>query len=158
MCDGEVRLARAQRAIARDWETAQTRLGLGSGPAPAPQPQPTHAAGKLRCAASVSTTSPADYHPVYVYVRTAPGASVTTVAHYKTTDNQKTAVADGAGRATIAYYISGATPGYAVRSASRRRQALGRRRVPPHSPRCPDEAATARHSIHLNFAAFRWRL
>jgi hypothetical protein len=113
VCDGEVRLARAQRAIARDWETAQTRLGLGSGPAPAPQPQPTHA-GKLRCAASVSTTSPADYHTVYVYVRTAPGVSVTTIAHYKTTDNQKSAVADGAGRATIAYYISGASPGYTV--------------------------------------------
>ena len=69
---------------------------------------------KLRCAASVSTTSPADYHTVYVYVRTAPGVPVTTVAHYKTTDNQKSAVADAAGRATIAYDISGATPGYTV--------------------------------------------
>jgi hypothetical protein len=114
VCDGEVSLARAQRAIARDWETAETRLGLGSGPAPAPQPQPTHAADKLRCAASVSTTSPADYHTVYVYVRTAPGVKVTTVAHYKTTDNQKSAVTDEAGRATIAYYISGATPGFTV--------------------------------------------
>jgi hypothetical protein len=114
VCGGEVSLARAQRAIARDWETAETRLGLGSGPAPAPQPQPTHAAGKLRCAASVSTTSPADYHTVYVYVRTAPGVKVTTVAHYKTTDNQKSAVTDEAGRATIAYYISGATPGFTV--------------------------------------------
>ncbi len=114
VCDGQVSLARAQRAIARDWETAESRLGLGSGPAPAPQPQPTHVAGKLRCTASASTTSPADYHTVYIYVRTAPGISVTTVAHYKSTDNQKTAVADGAGRATIAYYISGATPGYTV--------------------------------------------
>ncbi len=114
VCDGRVSLARAQRAIARDWETAETRLGLGSGPAPVPQPQPTRVAGKLRCAASVSTGSPADYHTVYVYVRTAPGVPVTTVAHYKTTDNQKSAVADAAGRATIAYYISGATPGYTV--------------------------------------------
>jgi hypothetical protein len=113
VCDGEVRLARAQRAIARNWETAETRLGLGPGPAPAPQPQPTRV-GELRCAASVSTTSPADYHTVYVYIRTAPGVAVTTVAHYKTTDNQKSAVADAAGRATIAYYISGATPGYTV--------------------------------------------
>jgi len=71
-------------------------------------------AGKLRCIASASTTSPADYHTVYIYIRTAPGILVTTVAHYKSTDNQKTAVADGAGRATIAYYISGATPGYTV--------------------------------------------
>lgn len=112
VCDGQVSLARAQRAIARDWETAESRLGLGTGPAPAPQP--THVAGKLRCTASASTTSPADYHTVYIYVRTAPGVSVTAVAHYKTTDNPKTAVADGAGRATIAYNISGATPGYTV--------------------------------------------
>jgi hypothetical protein len=114
VCDGEVRLISAQRAIALDWKTAETRLGLGSGSAPVPHPQPTHVAGKLHCAASVSTTSPADYHTVYVYVRTAPGVSVTTVAHYKTTDNQKSAVADAAGRTTIAYYISGATPGYRV--------------------------------------------
>ena len=112
VCDGEVRLARAQRAIARDWETAENRLGLGSGPGAAAAADPC--GRKLRCAASVSTTSPADYHTVYVYVRTAPGVSVTTVAHYKTTDNQKSAVADGAGRATIGYDISGATPGYTV--------------------------------------------
>jgi len=35
VCDGQVSLARAQRAIARDWETAESRLGLGSGPAAA---------------------------------------------------------------------------------------------------------------------------
>jgi len=114
VCDGHVSLARAQRAIARNWETAESRLGLGSGSAPTPQPQPTHVAGKLRCTAWASTTSPADYHTVYIYVRTAPGVSVTTIAHYKTTDTQKTAVANAAGRATIAYYISGATPGYTV--------------------------------------------
>src|SRR5260221_12413648 len=77
VCDGQVSLARAQRAIARDWETAESRLGLGSGPAPAPQPQPTHVAGKLRCTASASTTSAADYHTVYIYIRTAPGILVT---------------------------------------------------------------------------------
>src|SRR5262249_26964938 len=73
----------------------ESRLGSGSGTAPAPQPQPTHVAGRLRCTASASTTSPADYHTVYIYVRTTPGLSVTTVAHYKPTDNRKTAVADG---------------------------------------------------------------
>jgi hypothetical protein len=36
------------------------------------------------------------------------------VAHYKTTDNQKTATAGGGGQATVAYYINGATPGYLV--------------------------------------------
>jgi hypothetical protein len=29
VCDGQVTLARAQLAIARDWETAESRLGLG---------------------------------------------------------------------------------------------------------------------------------
>jgi len=114
VCDGQIGLARAQRAIARNWETAESRLGLGA-PAPAPVPTPTRSAGALRCVAAVSSTSPADYTTVDVYVRTAAGASVTTVAHYKTTDNQKAAVADGAGRAVVAYFISGATPGYIVR-------------------------------------------
>ena len=114
VCDGQIGLARAQRAIARNWETAESRLGLGA-PAPAPVPTPTPSAGALRCVAAVSSTSPADYTTVDVYVRTASGASVTTVAHYRTTDNQKAAVADGAGRAVVAYFISGATPGYKVR-------------------------------------------
>src|SRR5450432_189860 len=34
VCDGRIRLARAQRAIAADWETAESSLGL-SAPAPA---------------------------------------------------------------------------------------------------------------------------
>jgi hypothetical protein len=115
VCDGQVGLARAQRAIARNWETAESRLGLASTvPAPVSSSPPAHADGKLRCAAAVSDRSPADYSTVYVSVRTAPGASVTTVAHYKTTDNRKTTVADGGGKATVAYYISGATPGFTV--------------------------------------------
>jgi hypothetical protein len=115
VCDGEVGLARAQRAIARNWETAESRLGLaGTGPAPVSSTPPAQASGKLRCAASVSNRSPADYSRVYVSVRTAPGASVTTVAHYKTTDNHKTAVADGGGTASVGYDISGATPGFTV--------------------------------------------
>jgi hypothetical protein len=51
---------------------------------------------------------------VDIYIHTAAGASVTTVAHYKTTSHDKTAIADAAGHATLAYYISGATPGYTV--------------------------------------------
>ncbi len=111
VCDGQISLARAQRAIARNWETAESRLGLR---APAPSPEPTKPGQGPRCAASVSTRSPADYTTVYIYIRTAAGASVTTVAHYKTTDNQKTATTDGGGQATVAYYISGATPAYTV--------------------------------------------
>lgn len=112
VCRGQIGLARAQRAIARNWETAESRLGLGG---PAPAPAPTRSARVLRCMAAVSSTSPADYTTVDVYVRTAADASVTTVAHYKTTNDQKSAVADGAGRAVVAYFISGATPGYTVR-------------------------------------------
>jgi hypothetical protein len=111
VCDGQVGLARAQRAIARDWETAESRLGLS---APAPSPSPAPAVQALACSASVSSSSPADYTTVDIDVHTAAGASVTTVAHYKTTDHQRTAVADGVGQATVAYYISGATPGYRV--------------------------------------------
>lgn len=31
VCDGQVSLSRAQRAIARDWETAESRLGISPG-------------------------------------------------------------------------------------------------------------------------------
>ena len=62
----------------------------------------------------MSNSQPADYTTVDVYVTTAPGAGVTTVAHYKTKDTQKSATADSRGKATIAYYISGATKGYRV--------------------------------------------
>ncbi len=109
VCDGQISLARAQRAIARNWETAESRLGLG-----APPPAPAPSARTVGCTASVSNKSPADYTAVDVSVQTAAGASVATVAHYKTTDNHKTTMADQSGHATIAYYISGATPGYAV--------------------------------------------
>ena len=117
VCDGQVSLARAQRAVARNWETAESALGLGgpsSAQPPAPSPAPTASAHAVSCRASVSAASPPDNTTVEVYVRTAAGASVTAVAHYKTTDHELTAVADGAGLATVAYYISGATPGYTV--------------------------------------------
>ena len=118
VCEGRVSLASAQVAIAQDWQTAESRLGLAAAPAPA-QPQ-TQApievppAGGMSCSASVSNGSPADYTTVAITVRTAAGASVTTVAHYKTTDHQKSAVADGSGVAVIDYDISGATPGFTV--------------------------------------------
>ena len=114
VCDGQISLSRAQRAIARNWETAERSIGLGA-PAPAPAPAPTPSAKGVSCRASVSSASPADYTTVDIEVRTAAGASVTTVAHYKTTDHPKTAVADGAGHATVGYDVSGATPGYTVR-------------------------------------------
>ena len=114
VCDGRVSLARAQRAMARNWETAETRLGLGAAPPASAPSKPAPYPGSLSCSASVSNSSPADYTTVDINVRTAAGASVTAVAHYKTTDHKKSTSANSAGQATIAYYISGATPGYTV--------------------------------------------
>ncbi len=123
---------------ARSRGTGRPRNHVSGSSAPAPSPEPTHAAGTLRCAASVSSSSPADYSTVDIYVRTPAGASVTTVAHYKTTDNQKTAVADGAGRAAVGYNISGATPGIRSPSTSPPRRAPRQRGASSHLPRCPD--------------------
>jgi hypothetical protein len=63
----------------------------------------------------MSNTHPADYTTIYVKVRTAGGAKVVTVAHYKTTNHRKTRTANAAGRANVPYDISGATPGYKVK-------------------------------------------
>jgi hypothetical protein len=114
VCGGRVSLARAQRAIARNWVTAESRLGLGAAPPAPASAKPARHSGSLSCGASVSNSSPADYTTVDIYVRTAAGASVTTSAHYKTTDHPKSTTANSAGHATIEYYISGATPGYPV--------------------------------------------
>jgi hypothetical protein len=115
VCDRRVSLASAQRAIALNWETAESGLGIGA-PVPVPPPAPTSSrpAAGLSCRASVSNSSPADYTTLTIYVQTTAGALVTTVAHYKTTDHQKATVASSTGQATVAYYISGATPGYTV--------------------------------------------
>jgi hypothetical protein len=72
-------------------------------------------AGPLPCRAHMSNAHPADYTTTYVRVRTADLAHVTTVAHYKTTNHKKKARAGTKGRASIPYYISGATPGYRVK-------------------------------------------
>jgi len=66
------------------------------------------------CTASVSNSNPADYTTTDVKVHTGADAEVFTVAHYRTVNRAYYRVADSAGRATIAYYVSGATPGYRV--------------------------------------------
>ena len=121
VCGGRVSLASAQRAIAQDWLTAEAHLGLAAASPTVPTAVPrtvtttTPATGQLlSCSASVSNSSPADYSTVDVTVRTAAAATVTTVAHYKSTDTQQSAVADGSGVATIAYRISRASPGFPV--------------------------------------------
>jgi hypothetical protein len=69
----------------------------------------------LPCRASMSNSHPADYTTTTVRVTTASHAQVTTVAHYKTVNRQHHSRANGQGRASIPYYISGATPGFRVR-------------------------------------------
>jgi hypothetical protein len=69
---------------------------------------------RLPCHASMSNAQPADYTTTDVRVRTGDNARVVTVAHYRTVNHKKVAHANGQGRATIPYYISGATPGYKV--------------------------------------------
>jgi hypothetical protein len=71
-------------------------------------------AAALSCRASMSNNSPKDYSTVYVDVTIRSAASVTTVAHYRTTSTTHTAIANSAGTARVKYYISRATPGYKV--------------------------------------------
>jgi hypothetical protein len=72
------------------------------------------ASAALTCHASMSDNHPRDYTTTDVRVHTAAHASVTTVAHYRTTNHKKTGTAGSGGNASIGYYISGATPGYRV--------------------------------------------
>lgn len=62
----------------------------------------------------MSDATPKQYSNVYVRVRTAKGAKIRTVAHYKTTKTYKSGRANTRGLANIKYYISGATPGRRV--------------------------------------------
>jgi hypothetical protein len=75
---------------------------------------PSATAALKSCTASVSNRHPADYTTTDVRVRTAAGAEVFTVAHYKTVNRAYFRVAGPGGRATVGYYVSGATPGYRV--------------------------------------------
>jgi hypothetical protein len=92
--------------------SAAAVISLGvAGPALA---GPATTAALKSCTASVSNSRPADYTTTYLKVRTAADAEVFTVAHYKTVNRAYYRVAGPGGRATIAYYVSGATPGYRV--------------------------------------------
>lgn len=75
---------------------------------------PAAPAALKSCMASVSNSRPADYTTTDVRVHTAAGAEVFTVAHYKTVNRAYYRVAGSGGRATVGYYVSGATPGYRV--------------------------------------------
>jgi hypothetical protein len=71
-------------------------------------------AARLTCSASMTNSHPTDYTSTGVNVNTTAFARIETVAHYKTVTHPKYATANGAGKQTIWYYISGATPGYRV--------------------------------------------
>lgn len=66
------------------------------------------------CRAWMSDATPKQYSNAFVQVKTAPYASVRTVAHYKTTNTAHTGKADGHGRRTQKYYISSATAHFRV--------------------------------------------
>jgi hypothetical protein len=68
----------------------------------------------LSCTASMSNSHPADHTTTVVRVRTAASVEVFTVAYYKTVNRAYFVTASSAGRANVAYYISGATPGRKV--------------------------------------------
>jgi len=78
-------------------------------------PATANAAAAPPCKASMSNTKPKQYSNTYVRVKTAPAAKVRTVAHYKTTKTAYNRKANSAGKATVKYYVSGATPGYKVK-------------------------------------------
>jgi len=72
------------------------------------------AAKALTCHASMSNSHPKDYTSIDVRVSTVAHAKVVTVAHYKTVNRKHSGTANSKGQASIAYYISGATPRYKV--------------------------------------------
>lgn len=72
------------------------------------------ATAHLRCHASMSNAQPEDYTTTDVLVHTNHHAHVKTVAHYKTKNTTHYRRASKKGKATVPYYISGATPGYTV--------------------------------------------
>jgi hypothetical protein len=95
--------------------TVAALLTVGAAvPALASPAASSPASAALPCHASMSNNHPRDYTTTYVHVHTTADASVTTVAHYRTTNHKKTGKAGSAGNASIGYYISGAKPGYRV--------------------------------------------
>ena len=86
--------------------------GLLAGPI-AVDAAPAEAATK-KCAVKMSNSKPRQYSNTWVNVsKVGSKAKVETIAHYKTT--KKKATASKKGKASLKYYISGATPGKAVK-------------------------------------------
>jgi hypothetical protein len=75
---------------------------------------PAASPAALPCHAFMSNSHPRDFTTTDVRVSTRRHARVTTVAHYKTVNRRHTGTANAAGRVSIPYHISGATPGRRV--------------------------------------------
>ena len=87
--------------------------GLLAGPI-AVDAAPAEAATK-KCSAKMSISKPRQYSYTNVNVsKVGSKAKVETLAHYKTTKTKKKATASKKGKASLKYYISGATPGKKV--------------------------------------------
>jgi hypothetical protein len=112
VCSGQLALATAQAAIATDWETAYARY-VGAMPAAVPQSTAATGGGGS-CRASVSDANPPRGGDETVTVDTTPGASVRTVAHYKTKDSEHDGTAGGSGVASIMFGTGSPTAGYTV--------------------------------------------
>src|SRR5487761_61496 len=74
----------------------------------------TASATGLTCSAHVNPDRPADYSDVVVTIHSRAGARIATVAHYRTTNTFKAAVANSSGYASVVYWIARATIGYPV--------------------------------------------
>jgi hypothetical protein len=94
--------------------SAAVAIATAVGLAAAPPAGAAIAAKSLPCHASMSNSHPADYTTTDVRVKTAARAYVTTIAHYRTVNRKYHRRSNGAGSATVPYYISGATPGFRV--------------------------------------------
>jgi hypothetical protein len=78
---------------------------------------PAHAASgsvSLACHASMSNSRPKDYTTTHVNVSSVAHAAVTTTAHFRTTTTSHSATTNRLGKASIAYRLSRATPGFRV--------------------------------------------
>jgi hypothetical protein len=99
----------------RTWLTTAVAIPAMAFTVAVAAPQATASPARaLPCHASMSNSHPRDYTTTDVRVSTAAHAGVTTVAHYRTVNRRHHRTANAAGRATVPYYISGATPGYKV--------------------------------------------
>jgi hypothetical protein len=96
--------------------TAPIAATAGASPTASPTPTPTASPppARLTSTASVTRRRPLTGTKVGVQVSTAPGARITVVAHFETSDRKKTARADSTGLHTFWFPVGSAPPGIRV--------------------------------------------